>query len=125
MSGFGEAWANLLRWSREVLPIGIVVLLTTSVCLFILYGPPHAAESGHPEAWQLVFNLAAFIFFLGVMLAFIAVAHHDLDNDNAFVTGMVATGALIPTTVTEVSTLAAYVIPQACYVPHSWIGSQV
>jgi hypothetical protein len=90
-------------------PALIVAVAVVTVTVLVLWGPPHAATSGHPTSWQLIFNLGALVLFLSLIIAIIPVARHDIDSDNAFVAGLVATAALVPTTVTEIATVAAYI----------------
>jgi hypothetical protein len=97
-----------------------VVIAVVSVTVFVLWGPPHAVSSGHPTSWQLIFNLGALVLFLSLIVAVIPVARHDIDSDNAFVAGLVATAALVPTTVTEIATVAAYI---AVYPPSPNMGT--
>lgn len=94
---------------NQFAPALVVVVAVLCVTVFVLWGPPHAVSSGHPTSWQLIFNLSALILFLSLVVAIIPVARHDIDSDNAFVAGLVATAALVPTTVTEIATVAAYI----------------
>lgn len=99
-----------LRWIlNQFAPAIVVVVAVLCVTAFVLWGYPHALDSGHPSSWQLIFNLGALVLFLSLIVAVIPVARHDIDSDNAFVAGLVATAALIPTTVTEIATVAAYI----------------
>jgi hypothetical protein len=99
-----------LRWNLiQFAPALVVVVAVLCVTVFVLWGPPHAVSSGHPASWQLIFNLSALVLFLNLVVAIIPVARHDIDSDNAFVAGLVATAALVPTTVTEIAAVAAYI----------------
>jgi hypothetical protein len=88
---------------------GILIIVAVTVIVFFVW--PDAYASKQPQAWQAIFNLAGFIIFLGSIVAVIPIARHNSDIDDAFAAALVATAALIPTTITEFSTVAAYVMP--------------
>jgi hypothetical protein len=120
-NGVRQKWEKRMRtlsraignWLHPLIPVITLALVVTGASLFVLYGPPHAVSApGNQPAWRFVFNLGAFIFFICCLLAILPMARHEVESDNAYVCGLVATAALIPTTVAEITTIAAYVAGQ-------------
>jgi hypothetical protein len=91
------------------MPVALTAALVVAATIYILFGPTDAVDSAAPFAWQFIFNLGAFVLFVGSIVAIIPVVRHEADTSNPYVCGLVASAALIPTTIAEVTTVAAYV----------------
>lgn len=114
-TGLLKLWKAIVQLS----PLVVVLVVIVIVSLFLLYGPPAAASTPRTAAtWRFVFNLAAFLFFICCVLAILPISRESTDSDNAYVCGLVATAALIPTTAAEISTVAAYVADRAPFNPN-------